>query len=57
MCYSGVATSFMEREYKEKVWMDAPIKNFMFVGRMSMYKHPQAIPEALYKVYGNDGFS
>ena len=57
MCYSGVATSFMEREYKEKVWMDAPIKNFMFVGRMSMYKYPQAIPEALYKVYGNDGFS
>lgn len=57
MCYSGVAASFMEREYTEKIWTADPIKNFMFVGRMSMYKHPQAIPEALHKVYGNDGFS
>lgn len=57
MCYSGVAASFMEREYTEKVWLAEPIKNFMFVGRMSMYKHPQTIPEALHKVYGEDGFS
>lgn len=57
MCYSGVAASFMEREYKEKSWTDAPIRNFMFVGRMSMYKHSQAIPEALHSVYGKDGFS
>lgn len=57
MCYSGVAASFMEREYTEKVWTGEPIKNFMFVGRMAMYKYPQAIPEALHKVYGKDGFS
>ena len=57
MCYSGVAASFMEREYSEKVWTGEPIKNFMLVGRMAMYKHPQAIPEALYKVYGEDDFS
>ena len=57
MCYSGVATSFMEREYNEKVWTADSIKNFMFVGRMSIYKHPQAIPEALHKVYGKDDFS
>lgn len=57
MCYSGVAASFMEREYKEKSWTDAPIRNFMFVGRMSMYKHSQAIPEALHSVYGKEGFS
>ena len=57
MCYSGVAASFMEREYNEKVWTADSIKNFMFVGRMSMYKHPQAIPEALHKVYGKDDFS
>lgn len=57
MCYSGVAESFMEREYKEKSWTDAPIRNFMFVGRMSMYKHSQAIPEALHSVYGKEGFS
>lgn len=57
MCYSGVAASFMEREYTEKSWTDAPIKNFMFVGRMSMYKHSQAIPVALHSVYGKEGFS
>lgn len=57
MCYSGVAASFMEREYTEKMWTDAPIRKFMFVGRMAMYKHPQAIPEALYSVYGKEGFS
>ena len=57
MCYSGVAESFMEREYKEKSWTDAPIRNFMFVGRMSMYKHSQSIPEALHSVYGKEGFS
>lgn len=57
MCYSGVAASFMEREYTEKSWTDAPIRNFMFVGRMSMYKHSQVIPEALYSVYGKEGFS
>lgn len=57
MCYSGVASSFMEREYKEKEWTDRPIKNFLFVGRMSMYKYPQAIAEALHKVYGEEDFS
>lgn len=57
MCYSGVSASFMEREYKEKSWTDAPIRNFMFVGRMSMYKHSQSIPEALHSVYGKEGFS
>lgn len=57
MCYSGVAASFMEREYTEKMWTDAPIRKFMFVGRMAMYKHSQAIPEALYSVYGKEGFS
>lgn len=57
MCYSGVAESFMEREYKEKSWTDAPIRNFIFVGRMSMYKHSQSIPEALHSVYGKEGFS
>lgn len=57
MCYSGVASSFMEREYEEKVWTDSPVKNFLYVGRMSMYKHPQSIPDALYNVYGKDGFS
>lgn len=56
MCYSGVAASFMEREFEEKVWTDSPIKNFVFVGRMVMYKHPQAIPEALHKVYGKEEF-
>lgn len=29
----------------------------MFVGRMSMYKHSQSIPEALHSVYGKEGFS
>ena len=57
MCCSGVAASFMEREYTEKMWTDAPIRKFMFVGRMAMYKHSQAIPEALYSVYGKEGFS
>lgn len=57
MCYSGVAASFMEREYTEKMWTDAPIRKFMFVGRMAMYKHSQAILEALYSVYGKEGFS
>lgn len=57
MCYSGVAASFMERKYTEKLWTDAPIRNFMFVGRMSMYKHSQVIPEALHSVYGKEGFS
>lgn len=57
ICYSGVASSFMEREYTEKIWTAEPIKNFVYVGRMSMYKHPQVIPEALHKVYGNDDFS
>lgn len=57
MCYSGVAESFFERDYTEKSWSDTPIKNFMFVGRMSMYKHSQAIPKALHSVYGRDGFS
>lgn len=57
MCYSGVAASFMEREYNEKVWTADSIKNFMFVGRMSMYKHSQSIPEALHSVYGKEGFS
>lgn len=57
MCYSGVAASFMEREYTEKMWTDAPIRKFMFVGRMAMYKHSQTIPEALYSVYGKEGFS
>lgn len=57
MCYSGVSESFFEREYTEKSWSDAPIKNFMFVGRMSMYKHSQTIPKALHSVYGKDGFS
>ena len=57
MCYSGVAASFMEREYTEKMWTDAPIRKFMFVGRMSMYKHSMAILEALYNVYGKEGFS
>ena len=47
----------MEREYTEKMWTDAPIRKFMFVGRMAMYKHSQAIPEALYSVYGKEGFS
>ena len=47
----------MEREYKEKSWTDAPIRNFIFVGRMSMYKHSQSIPEALHSVYGKEGFS
>ena len=57
MCYSGVASSFVEREHKEKVWTDSPIKNFLYVGRMSIYKHPQAIAEAVYKVYGSEDFS
>ena len=57
MCYSGVASSFVEREYKEKVWTDSPIKNFLYVGRMSLYKHPQSIAEALHNVYGSDDFS
>lgn len=56
MCYSGVAASFMEREYTEKMWTDAPIRKFMFVGRMAMYKHSQAIPKALHSVYGKEGF-
>lgn len=57
MCYSGVASSFVEREYKEKVWTDCPIKSFLYVGRMSMYKHPQSIAEAVHKVYGSNDFS
>lgn len=57
MCYSGVAASFLNRKYTEKSWYDTPIKNFMFVGRMAMYKHSQAIPKALHSVYGKDGFS
>lgn len=57
MCYSGIATSFMDRDYTEKNWTADPIKNFIFVGRMSKYKHPQSIPEALFKVYGGDDFT
>lgn len=57
MCYSGIASFFMEREYREKVWIDGPIRSFMFVGRMSMYKYPQVIPEALHKVYGKEEFT
>ena len=57
MCYSGVASSFMKREYKDKIWSDSPIKDFVYVGRLAMYKHPQVIPEALHKVYGKDDFS
>lgn len=57
MCYSGIASSFMKHEYAEKVWSDGSIKNFLFVGRMALYKHPQAIPEALNKVYGMVDFS
>ena len=57
MCYSGIPSSFIEREYIEKKWTDAPIKSFLYVGRMSMYKHPQSIPEALQKVYNKDNYA
>ena len=57
MCYSGIPSSFIERGYIEKKWTDAPVKSFLYVGRMAMYKHPQSIPEALSKVYNKDNFT
>ena len=57
ICYSGVASSFVEREIPIRRWQEGPVRNYLFVGRMVFYKHPQAIAEALYAVYPQKDFS
>ena len=57
ICYSGVASSFVEREFPIRRWQEGPVRNYLFVGRMVFYKHPQAIAEALYAVYPQKDFS
>lgn len=57
ICYSGVASSFVEREIPIRRWHEGPVRNYLFVGRMVFYKHPQAIAEALYAVYPQKDFS
>lgn len=57
ICYSGIASSFLERESPLRKWNDGHVRNFLFVGRMVFYKHPQAIAEALNKVYPQKDFS
>lgn len=47
ICYSGIASSFLERECPIRKWDEGLVRNFLFVGRMVYYKHPQAIAEAL----------
>ena len=37
-------------------WDNDFIRNFLFVGRMVFYKHPQAVAEALYEVYPQKDF-
>ena len=57
ICYSGITSSFLDRECPPRKWDDGPVRNFLFVGRMVYYKHPQAIAEALYEVYPQKNFS
>lgn len=57
ICYSGITSSFLDREGPPRKWDDGLIRNFLFVGRMVFYKHPQAIAEALYDVYPQKNFS
>lgn len=57
ICYSGVASSFVEREIPIRRWHEGPVRNFLFVGRMVFYKYPQAIAEALHAVYPQKDFS
>lgn len=56
ICYSGIASSFLERDSPIRKWTDGQMRNFLFVGRMVFYKHPQAIAEALYAVYPQKDF-
>ena len=57
ICYSRITSSFLDRECPPRKWDDGPVRNFLFVGRMVYYKHPQAIAEALYEVYPQKDFS
>ena len=56
ICYSGIASSFLERECPIRKWDDGLVRNFLFVGRMVFYKHPQAVAKALYEVYPQKDF-
>ena len=57
ICYSGIASSFLEIEPPSRTWANGPIKNFLFVGRMVQYKHPKAVAEALLAAYPHKDFS
>lgn len=57
ICYSGVASSFVEKAYQTKEWQNGEVHSFLYVGRLANYKHPQAIVEALVKSYPRKDFS
>ena len=57
ICYSGIPSSFIERETPIRKWRDGDIKSFLFVGRMVSYKYPKTIVEALCSVYPQKDFS
>lgn len=57
MCYSGVASSFIDKAFPKRNWKSGPIKNFLYVGRLADYKYPQTIVEALLKQYQDKDFS
>lgn len=57
ICYSGIASSFLQRPLFPRQWMDGTISNFLFVGRLVYYKHPKAVAMALENVYGKIGFN
>ena len=57
ICYSGIASSFLERPLYPRKWTDAAIGSFLFVGRIVYYKHPKAVAQALEVVYGKENFN
>lgn len=57
ICYSGISSPFLKQETHLRKWEDAPLRSFLFVGRMVNYKHPYCIAEALYSIYQNKGFT
>lgn len=57
ICYSGISSTFADIPYKERKWPNGQLSRFLFVGRLSYYKYPDVIPEALVKAYSNYEFT
>lgn len=56
LCWSGTSSAYIDN-YMPKLFSNSPLSRFIFVGQTIKRKHPRETVEALYSVYGNNGFS